>query len=137
VSRPPLAPLPRPNASPRVRLARVALRAALAVPDVVGAEADARHLRVTADPGAGLLRGVSVTAEDDDRFAVDLRLVARMVPLVPLGAEVRRRVWASARREVLAAELGSVNVEFARVLAPEEALRAAAAGASGAMGAPG
>ena len=78
-------------------------------------------LRVTADPPAGLLRGVSVTAERDGRYAVDLRLVARMTPLMPLGDAVRRRVIASARRaQGLADQLGSINVEFARVLAPEE-----------------
>jgi hypothetical protein len=93
------------------------------VPDVLGAEAGAHGARVTADPSAGPLRGVSVIAQSDGRYAVDLRLVARVVPLVALGEEVRRRVRASAGRGGLADRLGTVNVEFARLLTPEEARR--------------
>jgi hypothetical protein len=109
------------SVSPRVRLAGVALRAALAVPDVLGAEAGAHGLCVTADPRAGLLRGVSVVAEGEGRYAVDLRLSARFVPLLPLADEVRDRVRAGARRDGLAEQLGSVNVEFARLLTAAEA----------------
>lgn len=119
----PLAPLLQVGASPRVRLARLALDAAQAVPDVLGTEAGLHGVRVTADPSAGLLRGVSVTAQADGRYTVDLSLVARMVPLVALGEEVRRRVQASARRDGLADQLGTVNVEFARLLTSEEARR--------------
>jgi len=111
------------RASDRVRLARLALGAALAVPDVIGAEAGVHGVRVTADPPVGLVRGVSVIAQAAGRYAVDLRLVARIVPLVALGQEVRRRVQASAGRDGLADRLGTVNVEFARLLTPEEARR--------------
>ena len=107
-------------ASPRVALARLALEAALEVRDIVAGEAGERGPRVTADPAAGLLRGVSVTAERDGRYAVDLRLVARMTPLMPLGDAVRRRVQASAQRHGLADQVGTVNIEFARVLAADE-----------------
>ena len=117
-------PAPRDTrASDRVRLARLALDAALVVPDVLGAEAGVHGVHVTADPPAGPLRGVSVIAQADGRYAVDLRLVARMVPLVALGEEVRRRVQASAGRDGLADRLGTVNVEFARLLTPDEARR--------------
>lgn len=119
----PAAPPLQVSASPRVRLARLALDAALAVPDVIGAEAGVHGVHVTADPPAGLLRGVSVIAQADGRYAVDLRLVARMVPLVALGEEVRRRVQASAGRGGLADRLGTVNVEFARLLTLDEAPR--------------
>lgn len=119
----PAAPPLQVSASPRVRLARLALDAALAVPDVIGAEAGVHGVHVTADPPAGLLRGVSVIAQTDGRYAVDLRLVARMVPLVALGEEVRRRVQASAGRGGLADRLGTVNVEFARLLTLDEAPR--------------
>jgi len=119
----PLAPPSLVRASDRVRLARLALESALVVPDVLGAEAGVDGVRVTADPPAGRLRGVSVIAQSDGRYAVDLRLVARMVPLVALGEEVRRRVRASAGRGGLADRLGTVNVEFARLLTPEEARR--------------
>jgi len=104
-------------------LARLALDSALAVPDVIGAEAGVHGVHVTADPPAGLLRGVSVIAQADGRYGVDLRLVARMVPLVALGEEVRRRVQASAGRGGLADRLGTVDVEFARLLTLDEAPR--------------
>ena len=106
--------------SSRVRLARLALEAALAVPNVVAAEAGLHGMRVTADPPGGVLRGVSVTAEGGGRYAVDLCLVACVAPLVPLGEEVRRRVQASAQRNGLADQLSTVSVEFARVLTPAE-----------------
>jgi hypothetical protein len=118
----PQAPL-ETRASDRLRLARLALESALVVPDVLGAEAGVHGVHVTADPSVGRLRGVSVIAQADGRYAVDLRLVARMVPLVALGEEVRRRVRASAGREGLADRLGTINVEFARLVTPEEARR--------------
>jgi len=107
-------------ASPRVVLARLALEAALAVPGVVAGEAGIHNLRVTVDPAGIWLRGVSVTAQRDGRYAVDLRLVARMTPLIPLADAVRRRVIASAARQWLGDQLGAINVEFARVFAPGE-----------------
>lgn len=125
-----LAPSPSVIASPRVRLARLALYAASAVPDVLGVEAGSHGMRVTADPPAGLLRGVSVIAEADGRYAVDLCLAAAVVPLLPLGEEVRRRVHASARRDGLAHRLGTVSVEFARLVTAEEAQREAEAEAA-------
>jgi len=109
-----------------VPLARLALEAALDVPGVVGAEAGADGVRVTADPPAGMLHGVSVIAEGNGRYAVDLRLVVTMVPLHPLADEVRRRVAARAKRKGLADHLGTLGVEFARLLTPEEALLEAA-----------
>ena len=123
------------RASDRVRLARLALDAALVVPDVLAAEAGVHGVRVTADPPAGPLRGVSVIAQADGRYAVDLRLVAGMVPLVTLGEEVRRRVQTRAGRDGLADRLGTVNVEFARLLTPDE-VEDAHAPAGAAPGAP-
>jgi hypothetical protein len=108
--------------SPRVGLARLALDAALALPDVVAGEAGPHGLRVTADESGGLLRGVSVTAEGEGRYAVDLRLVAHVVPLVALAGEIQRRVRARADREGLGDRLGAVNVEFGRLITSEEAL---------------
>lgn len=107
-------------ASPRVALACLALEAALAVPEIVAGEAGIHNLRVTVDPAGRWLRGVSVIAERDGRYAVDLCLVARMTPLIPLAEAVRRRVIASSARQGLADQVGSINVEFARVLAPGE-----------------
>lgn len=119
---PPASPAPpQVSASPRVRLGRLALEAALAAPDVVDAEVGPSRLRVTVDSSANLLRGVSVTAEADGRYGVDLCLVAGMVSLVALGDEVQRRVREGARRDGLADQLGTINVEFARLVSPEEA----------------
>jgi hypothetical protein len=101
-------------------MARFALEAALAAPNVVAAEAGLQGMRVTADPAGGVLRGVSVISEGGGRYGVDLCLVACVAPLVALGEEVRRRVQASAQRNGLDDQLGSVNVEFARVLTPAE-----------------
>jgi hypothetical protein len=118
---PPLMHPPPPSVdSPRVRLARFALEAALAAPNVVAAEAGLHGMRVTADPPGGVLRGVSVISVGGGRYAVDLCLVACVAPLVPLGEEVRRRVQASAQRNGLAEQLSTVSVEFARVLTPAE-----------------
>jgi hypothetical protein len=119
---PPVAAAPlHVGASVRVRLARLALDAALAIPGVLSAEAGLHGLRVTVDPPRGLLRGVSVTAQADGRYSVDLRLVTRMVPLVALAEEVRHEVHARARRNDLDNELGTVNVEFGGLLTTEEA----------------
>lgn len=119
---PPASPAPpQVSGSLRMRLARVALDAALAAPGVVDAEVGSNRVRVTGDSPANLLRGVSVTAEGDGRYGVDLCLVAAMVPLVTLGDEVRRRVRESAGRHGLAGELGSIDVEFSRLVSPEEA----------------
>jgi hypothetical protein len=101
-------------------MARFALEAALAAPNVVAAEAGLQGMRVTADPAGGVLRGVSVISEGGGRYGVDLCLVACVAPLVALGEEVRRRVQASAQRNGLEDQLGGVNVEFARVLTPAE-----------------
>lgn len=120
--------------SPRVRLARLALDAALAISDIVRSDAGMHGLRVTIDPPAGLLRGVSVTAQDDGRYVVDLGLVARMVPLLPLGDEVRRRVESRAALEGLRDNVGAMNVEFADLAIREEA-GATAAAVSAAAGA--
>ena len=117
--------------SPRVRLARLALDAALALPDVLGGEAGPHGVRVTADR-PGVLRGVSVTADGEGRYAVDLRLVARVVPLVPLSEEIRQRVRLRAGREGLEDELGLVNVEFGRLVTDEEVVAEAALAAEAA-----
>lgn len=106
--------------SPRVGLARLALEAALAVSGVVRADAGPHGMCVTTDPSRGLMRGASVCALADGRYAVDLCLVAGLVPLVELAEEVRSKIRARVEREGLIAQLGEVNVEFVRVLSAEE-----------------
>lgn len=113
--------------SPRVRLAQVSLEAARAVAGVVGTDAGPQGLWVTADPAAGLLRGVSVIAQADGRYSVDLCLVAGLVPLMALSEEVKTKVRDRVALAGLAAELGTINVEFAAVLTREEIAEQAAA----------
>lgn len=118
----------RPEAvgSVRVCVARAALRAALGVPGVLGADSGPSGLRLTADPPSGPLFGVLATAQADGRYAVDLSLVAEMVPLPELAEEVRGRVRTRARVEQLEDVLGSINVEFVYVATAEEVAVAAA-----------
>lgn len=118
----------RPEAagSLRVRLARTALEAALQAPGVIGSDPGPSRLRVTADPPADPLVGISVTAQADGRYAVDLSLVADMVPLHELAEQVRERVRKRTSGERLEEVLGSINVEFAYVVTREELAAAAA-----------
>jgi hypothetical protein len=117
---------PEVGGSVRVDVARAALQAALEAPAVLGSDSGPRGLRVTADPPFGLLVGVSATAQADGRYAVDLSLVASMVPLPELAEEVRDRVRKRAGREHVEDVLGSINVEFASVVTAEEFAAAAA-----------
>lgn len=97
--------------SPRVRLARLALDAALSVDGVVAADAGPSGLHVTAG-GTSLVRGVRVAAEPGGRYSVDLGLRARVVALPALADAVRARV---ARNALLAGsghELGEIGVTF-------------------------
>ena len=106
--------------SPRVRLAHLALDAALNVAGVQGADAGPSGLCVTGDPPGEPLRGVSVIAQPGGRYTVDLCLIAGIVPLIELAAEVRRRVHARVAREGLGDQLGDVNVQFSEVLSAAE-----------------
>jgi hypothetical protein len=123
---PPLMPTSQVGDSPRVRLAQLALDAALDAAEVKGADAGPHGLCLTDDPSAGTLRGVSVIAQADGRYSVDLSLVAGIVPLVELAAEVRRRVEARVGREGLGDQLGDVNVQFSQVLSAAEIAEQAA-----------
>ena len=106
--------------SPRVRIAHLALDAALNVAGVQGADAGPDGLCLTGDPQGGTVRGVSVIAQTGDRYSVDLCLIAGIVPLIELAAEVRRRVQARVAREGLGDQLGDVNVQFSEVLSAAE-----------------
>ncbi len=98
--------------SPRLALARLALDAALAHPDVVGARAGPAGTCLTTD-GAKRLEGVSVAAEAGERFAVSLRLLSRPVPLHPLADDLRRRiVTAAASAPAAIAQPGAIGIEF-------------------------
>ncbi|HEY6396310.1 MAG TPA: hypothetical protein VIX82_02535 [Solirubrobacteraceae bacterium] len=106
--------------SERVRLARVALAGALSVPDVVRGEAGLGVTRVVTADGSERLVGVSAIAQSDGRYAIGLRLIARLVPLSALADHVRADVQAAASRAGLAALLGRIDVEFVDVLTAAE-----------------
>lgn len=107
----------------RVALARLALDVVTTMPGVAGTDAGPGGLCVTADLPFGVLQGVSVIAQSDGRYEVDLCLVAWMVPLPSLGDEIRHRLRTRALRAGLAGQLGTVNVEFVQALGPGETLR--------------
>jgi hypothetical protein len=113
-------PLPSqaaPRPSERVRLARMALAAALATPGVAGGCPGPGGQRVTAD-APGPLTGISAIAEPDGRYELALCLDAELVPLTALADRVRDRIHAAAREAGLAGLLGSIHVEYADVVAP-------------------
>jgi hypothetical protein len=111
---------PQEGRSVRVRAAWAALQAALDVPGVLGSDSGPSGGWVTVDPAFGPLIGVLATAQSDGRYAVDLSLVAGMVPLPALAEEVRARVRKRVDGEELGDVLGAVNVEFAHVVTAEE-----------------
>lgn len=118
---------PQVGRSVRAGVARAALQAALEMPGVLGSDSGPSRGRVTVDPDSGPLIGVLVTAQSDGRYAVDLSLVADMVPLPALAEEVRARVRRRVDDEELGGVLGVVNVEFAYVVTADEFAAAIAA----------
>ena len=88
----------------------MALSAALAVDGV--ARTDARW---GTDAGEQRLPGVVVAAAGDGTYAVDLYLVARLVPLEALGERVRTELRRTAKAVGLGALLGRVTVRVVDV----------------------
>ena len=115
---PPAAPAERPPTVPsaRVRLGRLALEAALAVPGIVRGHPGRMGLAFTND-GGERLQGVVATALADGRVGVELHLEAELVPLRPLGDAVRAAVASRAGSEH---PLGPVDVRFEDVSEPGE-----------------
>ena len=102
-----------------MRLARLALDAALDVDGVLAADAGPRGLVVTRD-GTALLRGVLVAAEAGRRYSVDLGLRVRLVPLPALAEAVRARVARNARLGGVGDLLGAVTVTVQDVVDDDE-----------------
>lgn len=92
----------------------------MAVPAVVDRDAGFQGLRITADPPNGLVRGVSVTAQADGRYSIELCLIAEIVPLHELAEQVASAVQERFDSEGFATQLGAVSVEFADVLTSAE-----------------
>jgi hypothetical protein len=103
--------------TPRSRLARVALDAATALPEVATGVRGARRVWATLD-GGELLEGVVATARPDARYDVELHLVAQWPfgSLFALADKVRGRVQRAVARADLDGILGQVTVAFEDVL---------------------
>jgi hypothetical protein len=103
----------RLTSSPRSHLARVALEAATALPEVAVGVRGRQRLWATADAGE-ILEGVVATARPDARFDVELHLVAQWPfgSLFGLADQVRARVRRAATLVDLDRVLGSITVGF-------------------------
>jgi len=110
-----MAPVSAAVPTPRIRLARAALDAALGVPGVTRAVAGAGH--VTWD-GQVTLDGVLVVAAGPDVYDVSLRLPTVPLPLHPMSQGVRIAVERAAAR--IDARPGRIDVTFADLDAPGE-----------------
>src|SRR5947209_16139526 len=99
--------------TPRSRLARVALEAATALPEVAAGVRGRQRVWATADAGE-ILEGVVSVARPDGHFDVELHLVAQWPfgSLFALADQVRARVRRAAARVDLDGILGSINVGF-------------------------
>ncbi len=101
--------------SERVRLARLALDAALGVDGVVSSHAGPLGTRVTVDREERL-PGVVATALAGGGYGVELHLVTEVVPLHPLADRVRSRVVQAASAVGLDGALGPVDITIADVV---------------------
>lgn len=114
-------------ASARVELARLALNAALAHPDVRAGDPGPAGTCVTTVDG-DRTEGVSVVAEGSGgSYAVTLSLRTRIVPLRPLSEELRERVRRAAAVSALAGSPSSIEIQIVDVdddlVAPSATLR--------------
>ena len=103
-----MAPVSATVPTPRIRLARAALEAALGVPGVTRAVGGAGH--VTWD-GQVTLEGVLVVAAGPGVYDVSLRLATAPLPLHPIALAVRDAVEKAAER--IEARPGRIDVTFA------------------------
>lgn len=107
------------QSSPRSQLGRLALNTAQGLPQIAGGVAGAQKLWATEDEGE-ILAGVTVAARTDERFDVELHLVARWPfgSLFELAEQIRDRVGRAASRAGLEDILGDVAVAFEDVVEP-------------------
>jgi hypothetical protein len=103
--------------SERVRLARAARQAALAVRGVRAMDAGPAKTFVTGAGDGERLDGVTCIAVPEGGYEVSLRLVAGLVELHPLSQRVQAAVVRVARSARI--RLASVSVHFADLAADE------------------
>jgi hypothetical protein len=108
---------PRHIESDRVRLARAARQAALAVRGVRAMDAGSAGTFLTGADDGERLDGVTCIAASKGGYEVSLRLVADLVALPPLAQRVRAAVVRVARFAGI--ELATVIVHFADLAAEE------------------
>jgi hypothetical protein len=103
----------RSASSPRSRLARVALEATTALPQVAAGVRGGQQVWATAD-GGEILEGVVAVARPDRRFDVELHLVAQwpFESLFALADQIRARIHRAAALAGLDGMLGPVTVAF-------------------------
>ncbi len=106
-----------PAPSVRVRLAQVALGAALSVDGVAAAGQGSRFAGAVTVDGAPLA-GVSVIALREGRYELGLALIARPVALHALADRVRERVTVAAGVADLGERLGPINIVFEDIADP-------------------
>ncbi len=122
LSAPPPGPQPSAPASTvaptvRVRLAELAVAAALSVKGVSAMAADPRGVHKTPAAG-GELTGVGAAVTGDGRYELTLHLRAELVPLHPLAERVRESVRRMASKAALEDALGPVSIAFEDVAHP-------------------
>ena len=109
----------RPSAPPsdRVRLARLALDAALATDGVDGGTDGPVRMWVTVEQGQRY-PGVTAYVTADGTHDVGLHLVVEPVPLHPLAEAIRSRAEADVAAAGLAGRLGSIDIAFEDLASP-------------------
>jgi uncharacterized alkaline shock family protein YloU len=106
------------GASERMRLARLALAAALRVPGVIRTDGGPGDRFVSAGDGERV-QGVICTAAGDGGYEISLRLVCALVPLQRVAEQARTAVLAAA--SMAGIRVVSVDVQVADVAGPEAA----------------
>jgi len=105
--------------SPRVQLARVVWATALEADGVAGGDPGPSGFWQTA-AGEGVLEGIVVTARPDQRFDVELRLVADWPtpPLHEVSAAIRTAVSEAAEAAGSGECLGDLSISFTDLQEP-------------------
>ena len=108
---PPAAAVPAKPPSRAAAIARLALDAACAFQGVLGGTSGRGARWKTPDRDGAVLGAIAV-ARADGRFDVELHLIARPVPLHPLGERIRDRIDRDARKAGVSELVGPIHIAF-------------------------